>query len=65
MVIVVSGCGVGCGNKFRNRNFPVGAKNCFFEIFCELRAQCSVKKGDTTINFAASGIVKGVVPGTW
>ena len=61
VVIVVVGGGSCERGKLRNGNLSVGTESSFFEDLGELRTQRGVEKGDATTNFAAQGVVKGVV----
>ena len=61
VIIVVVGGGACERSKFRNWDFSVGTEASVFEDLGELRTQRGVEKGDTTTNFAAQGVVKGVV----
>ena len=61
IVVVVVGGG-GCKrSKFRDWNLSVCTEASIFKDLGDLRAKSSVEKGDTTTDFAAQRVVKGVV----
>ena len=61
VIVVIEGGGGRKRSKLGYGDLPVSAEACVLEDLGDLCANCGVEEGNTTTNFAAERVVKGVV----